>query len=112
MSVKKILQKYPYLLYDGPMETRIQYGTDLMPNKEIAIFRLVNTKAGRDALTKLYRTDIETVQPFHLPVILNAPTFCASRAHCQRLGLPYNNENVYKINKECIELVQHKIGRA
>ena len=47
------------IVYDGPMETRIEYGTDLKLDKEMSIFALCDTEPGRQALTALYRRDIE-----------------------------------------------------
>jgi len=106
MSFNEIYQNNHYLFYDGPMETRIEYGTDLQLDKEMSIFLLLETNEGREALSALYRQDIETVMPFGAPIILNAPTFRASKEHCQRLGISDAPENVYQINKDSITLLR------
>lgn len=104
MSFQHLFHKHQYFLYDGPMETRIEYGTSIKLDKEMSIFRLTENDTGREALAKLYRTDIETVMPFNLPIILNAPTFRASKEHCQRLGIA---QNIDQINQHCIDLVKN-----
>ncbi|OGT30386.1 MAG: hypothetical protein A3E87_01495 [Gammaproteobacteria bacterium RIFCSPHIGHO2_12_FULL_35_23] len=106
MQFSQVLQSQPVLFYDGPMETRIEYGTSLKLDKEMSIFRLLEFKEGRDALANLYRKDIETIIPYQVPIILNAPTFRASKEHCKRLGIDADLENIYKINKESIEFVR------
>lgn len=95
----------PYLLYDGPMETRIEYNTSLILDKEMSIFTLMYSEEGKKALCDLYTRDSLIALKYNIPIILNAPTYRASPAHCRRLG--YNAaDSVKVINKDCIEFVK------
>ncbi|MDA7742339.1 homocysteine S-methyltransferase family protein [Francisellaceae bacterium] len=102
MSFSTLYEKTPYFFYDGPMETRIEYGTDLKLDQEMSIFTLLESKTGSLALRNLYRKDIEAAIPFNVPIILNAPTFRASKEHCKRLNISETPEHVYQINEQCI----------
>ena len=106
MLFKTLLAKNECVFFDGPMETRIEYGTDLKLDKEMSIFLLVETHKGQDALKALYRTDIDMAMSFKVPIILNAPTFRASKEHCKRLHLPSDKKAIFDINKNCIDLVK------
>lgn len=99
------LKNSPAVLMDAPMETRIEYGTDIKLDPEMSIFTLADKVDGKAALAALYRQDIDTVMPFNLPIILNAPAFRASREHCQRLGLPTSDEYILQINQACLDLI-------
>lgn len=90
---------------DAPMETRIEYGTDIKLDPEMSIFTLADKADGRAALAALYREDIDTLKPYNLPIILNAPAFRASKEHCQRLGLPATDEYIEQINQACLDLI-------
>lgn len=106
MQFQEVFQAKPRIFYDGPMETRVEYETEIKLDREMSIFLLLETQKGREALGQLYRRDIETVMPAQAPLILNAPTFRASEAHCLRLGLPCDAANVYEINRCCIAFVK------
>ncbi len=47
----KLFQGDQPAVYDGPMETRIEYRTDLKLDKEMSIFALCDSEPGRAALT-------------------------------------------------------------
>lgn len=99
------LDRSPFLLYDGPMETRIEYGTSIKLDQSAAIFNLIYHEESKKVLQQLYQTDIEVVQPYHLPIILNAPTWRASRAHIERAG--YRGlKSIEKVNQDCIKFVK------
>lgn len=91
-------------VYDGPMETRIEYGTDLKLDKEMSIFALCDSAEGRAALTDLYRRDIEAAQTHGVTIVVNAPTYRASREHARRMGYTAPDA-VAQINANCLELV-------
>ena len=92
-------------VYDGPMETRIEYGTDLKLDKEMSIFALCDSEAGRAALSDLYRRDIQAAQNHGVTIVLNAPTYRASREHAHRMGYDAPDA-VAQINARCLELVK------
>lgn len=91
-------------VYDGPMETRIEYGSDLKLDKEMSIFALVDDTQGREALAALYRADVQAAQTYGVPIILNAPTYRCSPAHAERMG--YSKDDLPRLNKACVELIQ------
>ncbi len=106
MDLVSALKERPFMLYDGPMETRIEYGTTLKLDKEMSIFTLIYQEEGQKALRQLYETDIEAVRHHNAPIILNAPTYRASPAHCQRLH--FNDPNAIEtINQDCIQFVKN-----
>ncbi len=94
----------PCLMLDGPMETRIKFNSSLQVDDEISIFTLVSKPEGRETLTKFYSEDVSIAKQFNLPVILNAPTFRANPAHCERLG--FKAEDIKRINTECVNFVE------
>jgi len=105
MNFLDTLKQSPFLLYDGPMETRIEYGTSIKLDPDVAIFKLIYQAEGQAALRKLYQTDIEAAARYHAPIILNAPTWRASPAHIKRAG--YKDKNsVETINRDCIRFVK------
>lgn len=94
----------PYLVYDGPMETRIEYDTDLKMDEAVSLFTLVFDEKGRKILEKFYREDISVAKNYDMPIIINAPTFRANLAHSTRLG--YDIKDLPKINLACIEFTK------
>lgn len=91
-------------VYDGPMETRIEYETELKLDREMSIFALCDSAAGRRALTALYRRDAEVALGHGRTIVLNAPTYRASPAHAERMG--YREPGaVANINNACLKLV-------
>lgn len=106
MQLSTILANNEVVFYDGPMETRIEYNTDIELDPEMSIFQLVFQQHSSNALKRLYQEDIEAVMPHGAKIILNAPTFRASKQHCQRLRLPSDIENIKNINQQSLDLVQ------
>lgn len=106
MDFKKAFQQKRFFFYDGPMETRIEYGTGIELDPEMSIFQMMNSKEDRFVLAKFYRADIEAVKPFNVPIILNAPTFRASAEHFKRLEMPDEEEYAYAVNQACIKYVK------
>lgn len=91
-------------VYDGPMETRIEYGTDLKLDKEMSIFALVDRPEGKEALAALYRADVKAAERHGACIILNAPTYRCSPAHAQRMG--YEDSDLARLNRACVDLVR------
>jgi homocysteine S-methyltransferase len=98
------LDPHTVYVYDGPMETRIEYGTDLKLDKEMSIFALCDSPEGREVLIGLYRMDVKAALPHRVPIILNAPTYRASSAHTQRMGYTAPGE-IARVNRACVELI-------
>lgn len=105
MNFLNALKQNTFLLYDGPMETRIEYDTSIQLHKDVSIFRLIYQDVGREALSYLYQTDIEVAGGYDLPIILNAPTWRASFTHIECAGYK-DKQDVEIINQDCIQFVK------
>lgn len=88
------------------METRIQFGTSIKLDNPGSIFQLVYLPDGKKALQTLYFKDIEAVKKYHVPIILNAPTWRASSTHINAAGFS-SVDAVEKINFDCIQFVKN-----
>ena len=96
------LDDHPVWLYDGQMETRIQFGTKLKVDPEMCIFTLVDVPEGRAALQALYARDARAADGF--PIVLNAPVYRCSPAHLERLG--FADDDLVRFNRACLDLVR------
>jgi homocysteine S-methyltransferase len=105
-----LLDSRPVWLYDGPMETRIQFGTDFKLDPEMSIFTLVESASGRSALSALYERDARAAARYRLPIVLNAPIYRASPAHLARLSFTAPGDLV-RINRDCLDLVRDLVSR-
>lgn len=97
--------EHSVLLYDGPMETRIQFGTKLKLDPEMSIFSLVDSEEGRKALKELYVRDARAAARYAVPIVLNAPTYRASPAHLARMGYTAPGD-IVRLNRDCLSLVR------
>lgn len=105
MNLIATLKQHSYILYDGPMETRIEYDSSLKLDNAGSIFQIIYLDEGREALRRFYQTDIRIAIRYHMPIILNAPTWRASWAHIQRVGHS-TSKDVETINHDCITFVK------
>lgn len=104
MDFVTAFNKKPCFLYDGPMETRIEFDTNLKLDNEMSIFTLIFSEEGKSALRKLYSEDIAIAEQYNLPIIINAPTYRANPAHCKRLG--FDLDEIEKINLKCVQFAK------
>lgn len=107
MTFSQFSSAHPVMLYDGPMETRIQFGTDLPVDPTMCIFTLVDSEAGRQALSALYERDARAAARYAMPILLNAPVYRASPAHLERMG----SSGIVRVNRACLDLVREVVGR-
>lgn len=112
MLLLEALKQEPFLLYDGPMESRIEFaspdaGSDssVKLEKDSSLFRILYQQAGLTALHNLYEGDIAVAQHFQAPIILNAPTWRANAEHIKRAGYP-DKQSVVTINRDAIQFVK------
>lgn len=101
MRLRDALLKYATILETGPLGTRLYYDYRYTQGPHMAVM----DERGRDYLTQIYRADIDIAQAYALPIIINATTFRASANHLKVHGLD-SLEQVYQINKACIDLVK------
>lgn len=101
MFFTEALFTYDTIVESGPLGTRLKYDYMLDAPPHIA----VTQSAGKTALNEIYRGDIAVAQENRIPIIINAPTFRASRNHLRIHGLDQPSD-VRKINMECISFVK------
>lgn len=105
LRFQEIFLTEPYFVFDGPMETRIKYGTDILLDKDLCIFKCLYQQNGVNALAKLYRQDTQIAEAYNYPIILNAPTFRASERYIKSIGYKVP-ESVEKINIDAVKFVR------
>jgi homocysteine S-methyltransferase len=101
MKLSDAFNKYSIILENGPLGTRLKYDYNFELGPHIA----VRQEEGRDALYKIYCGDIDVAKENALPIIVNAPTFRASKNHLRPQGLDKSIE-VRQINMACINFVK------
>ncbi len=99
MKLRQALTTFATILENGPLGTRLKYdyGFDYS-------FDFSGNPALIQALTHIYRSDIEAAKAQHLPIIINAPTFRASINHIQKAGFS-SLEDVNRINVLSVKLL-------
>lgn len=99
MKLKQALAIFNTILENGPLGTRLKYdyGFDYA-------FDFSDNPTLMQALTDIYRSDIDAAKKQHLPIIINAPTFRASLNHLQKAGFT-TLEDVKRINTSSIKLL-------
>lgn len=100
MKFKEAILVFDTILENGPLGTRLKYDYGFE-----ASFDLTEQKEGQEALSELYEGDLAVAQEYHLPIILNAATFRASRNHLQSAGFK-KTEDIKRINKGCINFIK------
>ena len=93
----------PNTIADGGIETALEerLGQSL---REFAAFELLETDAGRAALTEYYKPFIELAVAAELPISLDTPTWRASSAWGDVLG--YDAAALARINRAAVEFVR------
>ncbi|NKB99527.1 MAG: homocysteine S-methyltransferase [Pseudomonadales bacterium] len=91
MNAQQNLTKRPYFLTDGGIETTLIFheGWDL---PEFAVFPLVSTPTGRDALVRYYERYLQLAKKHGCGFILEAPTWRASPRWASLIG--YSNDEL------------------
>lgn len=76
MNFKNAITLFDIILQNEPLGTRLKYHYNINAPAEA-----IHNKAARKALIEIYERDIGVAQKNHLPIILNAATYRASRNH-------------------------------
>lgn len=100
MTFSQALKTYSVIVENGPLGTRLKYDYGFENS-----FDLTEKPDGKKALSALYLGDVSVAQKYHLPIILNAATFRASKNHIKNAGFTGKND-VEKINLSCINFVK------
>jgi homocysteine S-methyltransferase len=97
------LARFPFLLTDGAIETRIHYemGIALDPDMEAA--RLLDDERGRAALETIFRQYLAAGRRHDLPLQIGTPTFRAGPERIRRAGLT-DPDAVRRVNGEAVRL--------
>jgi S-methylmethionine-dependent homocysteine/selenocysteine methylase len=93
----------PLSISDGGLETSLVYlhGIDL---PEFAAFPLLDSEAGRAALTTYYEPYLDLGRRLQLPVVLDTPTWRANLDWGARLG--YDAARLAEVNRRSVEFVR------
>lgn len=102
MKLSEALRTYDTILENGPLGTRLKYDYQF----ESAPHMAIKYKEGREALNEIYRGDIAVAQESNLPIIVNAPTFRASRNHLRLQGLDMLSD-ISQINSANIDFIKN-----
>lgn len=96
----------PFTITDGGIETAlVERLGQVLP--DFSAFVLVDTAEGRDALREYYRPFIELAAERSLPLVLDTPTWHASRAWGDQLG--YDATALAAINANAVYLVRETV---
>ena len=104
MKFLTAFQDLPHILFDAPVESRMQYEKQI-PLPDTCAAHLIYDEKVMPEMAELYAGDIAIAQQHHLPIILTIPTYRASLRYLQAHG--YNDAAaVTRVNKDCSQLVE------
>src|SRR3954469_2637656 len=112
MTFLEAIERFPFLISDGGIETRIAYETDIPLDPEMGVSRLVEDGHGRAALEGIYRQYLDVGRRHDVPMQVGTPTFRASPERRRRAGLT-DPSDLRRINIECYRLLsrlRHECG--
>jgi homocysteine S-methyltransferase len=97
------LARFPFLLTDGAIETRIVYEFGLSLDPDIEAAGLLDQTTGRAALETIYRQYLAAGRRQELPLQIGTPTFRAGPERLGRAGLA-EPDAVRRLNEEAVRL--------
>src|SRR3954465_9136418 len=112
MTFIEAIERSPYLISDGGIETRIAYETDIPLDPNMGVSRLVEDGRGRAALEGIYRQYLDVGRRHDVPMQVGTPTFRASPERLRRAGLT-DPGDLRRVNIECYRLLsrlRHECG--
>src|SRR5215218_7959972 len=95
MTFLEALERSPFLLADGGIETRIAFETDIALDDEV----------GGAALEAIYREYLAVGRRHDLPMQVGTPTFRASPERLRRAGRGGPGD-LRRVNGECAKLLR------
>lgn len=104
MTFLEAVARTPFLLSDGGIETHIAFETDISPDTEMGVARLVDDARGRAALEAIYRQYLDIGRRHDVPMQVGTPTFRAGPDRLGRAGLT-GPDDLARINGECFGLL-------
>ncbi|MCE3268377.1 MAG: homocysteine methyltransferase [Burkholderiales bacterium] len=96
MKLAEAINIFDVILKNGPLGTRLKYDYKIEKPVHLAI----RDEHGQQALEELYRGDIAIAQAQHLPIIIHAGTFRASKNHLPK------ECNIKEVNLTCVDFLQ------
>jgi homocysteine S-methyltransferase len=99
------LARFPFLLTDGAIETRIVYEMGIALDPDLEVARLLDDARGRAALETIYRQYLTAGRRQDLPMQIGTPTFRAGPERIRRAGLP-EPDAVRRINGAAVRFQQ------
>lgn len=100
MNFKEAIKVLDTILENGPLGTRLKYDYGFE-----ASFDFSKQKDERKALSEIYEGDVAVAQAHHLPIILNASTYRASRNHLRAANFT-KKEDITRINISSVNFVR------
>src|SRR3954454_12885124 len=104
MTFIEAVERSPFLISDGGIETRIAYETDIPLDPDMGASRLVEDGRGRSALEGIYRQYLDVGRRHDVPMQVETPTFRANPERLRRAGLT-DPSDLRHINVECYRLL-------
>src|SRR5262245_25284945 len=104
MTFLEAVERSPFLLSDGGIETRIAFETDIPLDPALGVARLVEDERGRAALGAIYRQYLVVSRRHGLPMEVGTPTFRADPERLRRAGL-VAPDDLRRINEGCVLLL-------
>jgi homocysteine S-methyltransferase len=99
MKLSQALKRYDLIVENGPLGTRLKYDYGYNASHDLS-----QDIKGRQILIELYKGDIDTASHRDIPIIINAPTFRASRNHLADNGVN-DFEQIKQINSSNLQLI-------
>ena len=87
MTFLEAVERSPFFLSDGGIETRIAFETDIPLDPEMGVARLVEDERGKVALEGIYRQYLDVGRRHDIPMQVGTPTFRAGPERLRRAGL-------------------------
>src|SRR4051794_26745905 len=104
MTFIEAIERFPFLISGGGIETRIAYETDIPLDPEMGVSRLVEGGRGRGPVGGISRQYLDVGRRHDVPMQVGTPTFRASPERLRRAGLTEPGD-LRRINIECYRLL-------
>lgn len=104
MELNRLLTRFPLILTEAAVVEAVAHSAPEHLHPELFNALMVDDKAGRQVLTRLYTAFRDVARDHDLPFILTTPTWRANRERVFRAGAPED------INERAVAFVKHFIS--
>jgi len=95
--------KHPFYLTDGGLETTLIFHQGI-PLNYFAAFELLKNENGKKALQLYYESYLKLAAQYHLPFVVESPTWRANADWGVKLG--YTHDEIFALNKQSIKFTR------